>query len=310
MNRLTKPLNENAAGPIAREVVNSQEPTFTLGEEPTSTLELTGAFSAAANDGVFCAPVPVLRVTRDDGSTLDLHRPGCHRVFDPYVARTLVTLMRHDTHDGTARLQFRNWYASGRSDVAGKTGTDNNAADDGNSALWFVGMTPHLVAAASLLNPDHPKQTIHGLPGLPGAQVAQDVFGAYAATYWLDAYGPALRHRWSWRSPTDVAHGRHVRSVIGRSRRAAIAILRRSGYRVAVFPVPCGSALPAGHVAYQEPPVAAPGWVVTICLSSGTAPTVHVPQHRRPRTKPTPRQHPIPQPQPRLPSHRHRHGHG
>ena len=308
MNRLTKPLTERADASIAQEVVRSQEPTFTLGQEPTSALELTGAFSAAANDGVLCPPVPVLRVIGGDGSTLDVHRPACRRVLNRYVARTLVTLMRHDTHDGTARLPFRKWYTTGHSDVAGKTGTDNNAADNGTAALWFVGMTPHLVAAASLVNPDHPKQTTHGLPGMPHTHVVHDVFGAYAATFWLDAYGPSVHHRWSWPSATAVPHGRHVHSVIGRSRRAAIAQLRHSGYRIAVFPVRCGSARPRGRVAYQEPPIARPGSVVTICLSSGTPLYVHLP--RPPRRRPHPRHHPIPHPQPQPQRHRHGHGHG
>ncbi|MEA2423759.1 MAG: hypothetical protein QOH13_169, partial [Thermoleophilaceae bacterium] len=138
MNRLRAPLNSSAAASIAHEVVHSEEPTFTLGQEPTAALELTGAFSAAVNDGVFCPPRPVLRVLRSGGSALALREPACRRVLDPYVARTLVTLMRKDTHEGTASSYFQRWYAQGGSDVAAKTGTDNNGADNGNSALWFI----------------------------------------------------------------------------------------------------------------------------------------------------------------------------
>jgi membrane peptidoglycan carboxypeptidase len=274
MDRLRAPLTPAARASIAAEVVRSQEPTFTLGQEPTSALQLSAAFGAAVHDGVFCPPAPVLRVTRADGSALPLHRPACRRVLSPYVARTLVTMMRHDTHDGTASGYFQNWYAQHGSDVAGKTGTDNNAADNGNAALWFVGMTPRLVAAASLVNPQHPKQTVHGLPGMPGASVGQDVFGAYAATYWLDAYGPALQHPWSWPAASGLP-GSRVPSVIGRSRASATSVLRQAGFRMAVFPVRCGSDRRAGAVAYQEPPRAVPGATVTICLSSGTG--IYVP---------------------------------
>ena len=229
MNRLRQPLTSAAAGSIAHEVVQSQEPTFTLGQEPTAALELTGAFSAAANDGVFCPPTPVLRLMRSNATPLPLKGPPCRQAFTPYVARTIVSLMRRDTHDGTAASYFQRWYARHGSDVAGKTGTDNNAADNGNSALWFVGLTPHLVAAASLVNPDNPKQTVHDLPGMPGAWVGQDIFGAYASTYWLDAYAPALRRQWSWPSPSDLPRTRNVPPVIGEQRSTAEADLRRAG---------------------------------------------------------------------------------
>jgi membrane peptidoglycan carboxypeptidase len=299
LNRLREPRNSSAAASIAREVVQSQEPTFTLGQDPTAALELTGAFSAAANDGVFCPPSPVLRVQRTNGSTLPLRKPACRRVLSPYVARTLVTLMRKDTHSGTAASYFQRWYARNGSDVAGKTGTDNNAADNGNSALWFVGLTPHLVAAASLVNPDNPKQTVHDLPRMPGDWVGQDVFGAYASTYWLDAYRPALRHHWSWPSRSHLPGTRHVPDVVGEERSTAVARLHDAGFRVTVFPVECGSDRPRGVVAYQQPPRATPGSAVTICLSIGRPLYVYVPPPPPPPAAPAPPHTPKPKPKPK-----------
>lgn len=313
MDRLGKPRNDTAAGSIAAEVVNSQEPTFTLGQEPTSPLELTAAFGAAVNDGVFCPPAPILRVRSSTGTALSVRRPACNRVLSQYVARTVVQLMRADTHTGTARSYFGNWYAKGASDVGGKTGTDNNASDNGNSALWFVGMTPHLVSAASLVNPLRPNQTVHGLPGLPGVPVGQDVFGAYASTYWLAAYGPALsRSRWSWPSAQSLP-GLPVRSVVGRSVREAKARLAAAGLQVSTFPVRCGSSVPAGLVAYQQPAVAPRGATVTICLSSGVRLETHLPpppsppqapRPPAPRPKPTPAPPSAPTP-PKPPGHGH-----
>jgi membrane peptidoglycan carboxypeptidase len=308
LDRLTRPLNSSAGASIAREVVRSGEPTFTLGQEPTSALELTGAFGAAANDGVLCPPRPVLRITDSGGHNVPVRQSRCHRVLTPYVARTLISLMRRDTRSGTAASYFRGWYDRNGSDVAGKTGTDNNSADTGNSALWFVGTTPRLVAAASLVNPRNPKQTVHDLPGLPGTNVGQDVFGAYASTYWLSAYGPALRHHWSWPSPSAVHGGRAVPRVIGQHLDSAVSTLRRAGFRATVFPVRCGSALPAGVVAYQQPPSAVAGSTVTICLSSGTKPYVYVPPPPAPAP---PHRHTVrPKPRPHPPGHGHGHGPG
>jgi membrane peptidoglycan carboxypeptidase len=288
--------------------VNSEEPTFTLGQEPTSPLELTGAFAAAANDGVYCPPHPVVRITTTSGATVALKRDACHRVLTPYVARTVETLMRKDTHSGTAASYFRGWYAHGGSDVAGKTGTDNDASDTGNSALWFVGSTPHLVAAASLVNPRNPKQTVHDLPGLPGRSIGQDVFGAYASKFWLDAYASALRTAWTWPSPSALP-GHAVPRVIGLRPAAAAASLRSAGFRVEVFPVECASSRPAGVVAYQQPPRAAADSVVVVCLGSGRAAYVS----RPPRVvyRPSPRVRTVAPPH-RAPGghgHHHRPGH-
>jgi membrane peptidoglycan carboxypeptidase len=217
-----------------------------------------------------------VRVTDPTGTAPPLTAlPQCRRVMSPYVARTVSSLMVADTHDGTAASYFRDWYAAGRPDVAAKTGTDNDAADTGNSALWFVGMTPHLVSAAALVNPLHPKQTVHGLPGMPAWYVAQDVFGAYASTYWLAAYGPALMHQqWSWRSPMNADGDVPVPPVIGMDVAGATAKLRGAGFTVVVFPGQCGSWLPVGTVAYQEPPTAARGGAVTLCASSGNGYTI------------------------------------
>ena len=70
------------------------------------------------------------------------------RVIDPQTAHTMVNIMTADTKSsyGTAGRYFGNWYARGGSLVAAKTGTDNDNTtkeeSGGNSALWFVGMTP------------------------------------------------------------------------------------------------------------------------------------------------------------------------
>ena len=129
--------------------------------------------------------------------------------FSAQIAHTMVKMMSADTAsgEGTASAYFHAWHLNGGSAVASKTGTDNddpNGPDGGtgNTALLFVRVTPHLVAAAALVDPAHPKQTVSGLPvGVldPGS----DVFGAYESTFWLDVYGPTLAaHPWSWPFPS------------------------------------------------------------------------------------------------------------
>jgi membrane peptidoglycan carboxypeptidase len=164
---------------------------------------------------------------------------------------------------------FRNWYADGGSPIASKTGTDNDRTDTGNSALWFVGVTPSLTAAAALVNPGDPTATVAGLP----AEVANngsDVFGAYASTYWLDAYGPGLpSQQWEWPSPTAVPAAVTVPYLTGRTISDAIDTLTAAGLTASVAPVSCGSDQPTGTVGYYGRRVVSAGGAVTLCPSSG-----------------------------------------
>ncbi|HJQ43894.1 MAG TPA: PASTA domain-containing protein, partial [Jatrophihabitantaceae bacterium] len=102
------------------------------------------------------------------------------------------------------------------------------------------------------------------------AFVAQDVFGAYASTYWQAAFGPQLRKvHWTWPSPVHAEGTRRVPSVIGLQPAEASDQLRRAGFAMTTFPGSCGSWLPAGTVAYQQPATASLGAAVTVCRSSG-----------------------------------------
>jgi beta-lactam-binding protein with PASTA domain len=94
--------------------------------------------------------------------------------------------------------------------------------------------------------------------------------------------------------------------VVGQRRADAIRHLQAAGFAVQVFPVECGSALPAGRVAYQQPPRAALHATVTICVSSSNRLTVRRPPPPPPPAPPLHHQPPVrPQPPPR-----HHHGHG
>jgi membrane peptidoglycan carboxypeptidase len=278
MTALNAPQTAGSNQSIAQAVIAQHQSGFTLGFAPTSALELTAAYGAIANDGIYCPATPVVKITGPDGSPVPYSKPGCTRQFSPSVARTMLNIMTTDTTSskGTAASYFQNWYNGGGSPIASKTGTDNddpNGPDGGtgNSALWFVGVTPKLVAAAALVNPSAPKATITGLPA-GVANNGTDVFGAYASTYWLQAYGPMLQtQQWSWPSASNVP-GVAVPDVSGQDSSTAATTLSNSGFRAAVAGVRCGSAVPAGAVAFYEPHVAAPGTAITLCLSSGVNP--------------------------------------
>jgi membrane peptidoglycan carboxypeptidase len=205
MTGLNQPESSGSSTSVAQATIEQHQTGFTLGFAPTAPLQLAGAYGTVANDGVYCPPTPVSAVTGPTGAAVPFHAGACTRQLSAQVARTMVNMMTADTvsSEGTAASYFSTWYADGGSPVASKTGTNNDDPQgpdggNGNSALWFVGVTPTLVSASALVNPTNPGATVTGLP----SQVANngsDVFGAYASTYWLDAYGPTLQSQhWTW----------------------------------------------------------------------------------------------------------------
>lgn len=268
----------NSKESVAQATVSQHQTGFTLGFSSTSALELSAAYGAMANDGVFCPANPIASITGPDDKPASYKKPTCSRQFSPQIARTMLNIMTADTNSykGTAYRYFQDWYAQGGSPIASKTGTDNddeNLPDggNGNSALWYVGVTPNLVSAAALVNPTSPKATITGLPDNV-SNSGSDVFGAYASTYWLDAYGPKLQFdSWTWPSATDIPDAVTVPDVIGQTQAEATATLAQQGFGASVSPAVCGSSQAPGNVGYYGPQVAAPGTKITLCLSNGIA---------------------------------------
>ncbi|MEP6599192.1 MAG: penicillin-binding protein [Actinomycetota bacterium] len=257
----------------AQQAVAQAQATFTLGQNGTSPLELTGAYGAAAHDGVFCAPAPILSIKDHSGKELAFTRTPCATQMSPQIARTAVQMLVADTKTGTAVGPFQSYYGQGGSEVAGKTGTNNDKTDKANSSLWFVGVTPTLVATTALINLDHPSDAISGLPGMSNEQAA-NTLGAYAAQIWVNSLTPTVLQspRWAWPGPNDIPNAIPVQSVIGKSAQEATQILTAQGFKVVDVgkgQPACGSSAPFYSVGYQQPAVAVPGDTVTICLSNG-----------------------------------------
>lgn len=102
-----------------------------------SNLELTGAFAAIANKGVYHRPLFYTKIVDHDGNVLIDHSSETGtRVMKDSTAWLLTSAMKDVIKDGTGTaLKFRKKSMN----EAGKTGTSN-----GNRDLWFVGYTPYL----------------------------------------------------------------------------------------------------------------------------------------------------------------------
>lgn len=281
---------------IAKTVVDQQIFNFTLGQTGSSPLQLSTAYGVTANDGVLCQPAPVLSIKGPTGKAVKFPKPSCKREIDPWVARTALQTLVKDPTIGTAASTFAGWFGTHNRNsypVAAKTGTNNAASydpykkiytDNGkNSAIWFIGLTPRLVSATTMFDPAHTSRTLN-IPGVFNS--GTDIFGAYAGTYWLAAYGNYIsKTAWSWPSPDSIKDGRSVPSVVGRTESDAVNILKGAGFKPKPYPISCGSNILEGLVAYSGPGMAKPGSTVYYCLSNGKRLSSPPPKKTNPKKK-------------------------
>ncbi|HET8770863.1 MAG TPA: PBP1A family penicillin-binding protein [Gemmatimonadaceae bacterium] len=142
-------------------------PSSAIGASAVRPIDLVSAFTAFANLGAAVEPRLIVSVEDDRGlrvlaETTTVLAPA----MDTAVAFVTRELMREAVESGTARSVRR--YIPESVPVAGKTGTTNDNAD-----VWFVGMTPDIVAGV-WLGFDSPK-TI--MPGAGGGSLAGPIFG-------------------------------------------------------------------------------------------------------------------------------------
>jgi membrane peptidoglycan carboxypeptidase len=274
---------------IAQTILNYQRAAeMVLGAVGTSPLELAGAYAAVANQGVFNAPAPVKSIQDESGKPLVVKRSPSTAVVSPQVALQATQILTGDTRfPGTSQSEFSSWYGAGNSTVAGKTGTSvavvNNQDSQQNAALWFVGMTPNLVATSALINFDHPNAPASGLPGLANPGV--EAFGAYASGVWVNALTPTLgTQRWTWPDPA-TAPGDPVPPLTGMTMTEAQAALTASGFKIAELDkansLQCASSIPTGSIAFYGPKIAPKGSTITVCPSLGVG-LQNAPQEFRP----------------------------
>jgi penicillin-binding protein 1A len=142
-------------------------PSSAIGASVVQPLDLVAAYATFANLGARVEPRFITRIEDQDGAVVWQNRmPTPEIVLDPHVAFIVRDMMRDVVDRGTATAVRRHVPAS--IPVAGKTGTTDN-----NSDVWFVGMTPDLVAGV-WLGFDRPKMIT---PGAGGGSLAAPIFG-------------------------------------------------------------------------------------------------------------------------------------
>ncbi|MDF2472602.1 MAG: hypothetical protein K0R21_384 [Anaerocolumna sp.] len=129
---------------------------FTVGVSP---LEMTAAYAALENDGLYREPSCIIKILDAEGNIIVGEEISGKRIYDVNAARMMTDTLTGVMKNGTGKgLGLKNMPS------AGKTGTTNNNKDG-----WFVGYTPYYTTGV-WVGYDIPK-TLGNLYGatLPGA---------------------------------------------------------------------------------------------------------------------------------------------
>jgi penicillin-binding protein 1A len=108
--------------------------SLALGTSDLSLLELTSAYGALANQGVWMPPVTVRYVTDGQGKLLEEYVPEGREAVAPETAYVITQMLRGVVERGTGQAAK----VLGRP-IAAKTGTTNDYSN-----AWFIGFTPRL----------------------------------------------------------------------------------------------------------------------------------------------------------------------
>ncbi len=153
-------------------------PAIALGTAHASLLELTSAYTTFANMGVHIEPYAVTRIEDAEGNILQEFRSESQQeVISPETAYIMIDMMRGVIRGdqgwvGTGNRM--NWMFNISQDIAGKTGTTQNSADN-----WFVAMMPHLVAGAWVGGEDRRIIFPQGTHVGQGARTALPIVGQF-----------------------------------------------------------------------------------------------------------------------------------
>lgn len=97
-----------------------------------SPIEMSGAYAAIANDGIYIEPHTYTEIYDLNGELLFTNRPETHRAMKSSTAVITTDLLKSVVSGGTGSSAYFNG-----PEIAGKTGTTTNDYD-----RWFVGYTP------------------------------------------------------------------------------------------------------------------------------------------------------------------------
>lgn len=108
-------------------------PSICLGASDLTVMEMTGAYTAFANNGVYVKPILITRIEDKNGKLIYSAKPKRNVAINPDYNYVMVELLKNNISLAAGRQKIK-------SEWGGKTGTTNDYTDG-----WFMGVTPNLV---------------------------------------------------------------------------------------------------------------------------------------------------------------------
>jgi penicillin-binding protein 1B len=126
-------------------------PSVAIGTYSASPLDMIGAYTIFANNGVHIDPWLLASVRNGSGDVVADFSPQAHQVLDPRVAYLTQSQMESVMNRGTGTSARRHGFTA---PAAGKTGTEHDA--------WFVGYTSNLICIVWIGNDDYTDVKLQG----------------------------------------------------------------------------------------------------------------------------------------------------
>ncbi len=116
-------------------------PSLCLGVNDVSVFELVGAYSTFANMGIATKPYYITRIEDKNGNVIENFVPKTKQAISPQTAYKMLYMLRGGVEERGGTSQGLSMELKIDNEIAGKTGTTNNASDG-----WYMGVTKDLVS--------------------------------------------------------------------------------------------------------------------------------------------------------------------
>jgi len=126
-------------------------PSVAIGTYSATPIDMAGAYTVFANNGVHLDPWMLASVRNADGDIVSDFAPQARQILDPRVASLTQSLLESVMNAGTGSAARRHGFMA---PAAGKTGTSHDA--------WFAGYTSNLLCIVWVGNDDYTDIKLQG----------------------------------------------------------------------------------------------------------------------------------------------------
>ena len=161
-----------------------KQPSICLGASDLSVIDLTGAYTTFANNGMYNKPVFITRIEDGNGRLIYEEIPEARVALNPNSNYVMVTMLNKVMTQGLSG------FSKIKSQLGGKTGTTNDYVDG-----WFMGLSPDLVVG-TWVGGDNNWVRFRNLRLGIGAKMARPFFSKFLLKVEADStvnYDPAAR---------------------------------------------------------------------------------------------------------------------